>query len=82
MSQKITILTMQQALIRRREFDTSVIEESDECVLKYGCIIDSDKEQAVGYCDLMQSRTILLTAKVGNHVEDIFVEVFSVQKDS
>jgi hypothetical protein len=56
---------MQQALLKYEQFDVFVVDEADDCILEHGAVIDLHKGQYIGFWDLMEKKTILLTATVG-----------------
>ena len=62
MSQKIAVLTMEQALAQIQGFDVIIIDEADECLLRFGSILNEQKRLCIGFWDLLNLKTYLLTA--------------------
>ena len=42
MRQSIQVLTLQQLLLKRNEFDTFIVDEAEECIFEQGHAIDPD----------------------------------------
>ena len=81
-SQDVTILTMEQALIRRDDFDCFILDEADTCIIDHGAIIDPVKEAYVMFSDLMERESILLTATASSDFDHILNNVFGVKRSS
>ena len=61
-SQDVAILAMEQALIRRADFNCFILDEADTCIIDHGAIIDPVSEVYVMFWELMERESILLTA--------------------
>ena len=81
-SQDVTILTMEQALIRRADFDCFILDEADTCIIDHGAIIDPVSEAYVMFWDLMETESILLTATTSSDFDHVLNSVFGVKKSS
>ena len=81
-SQEVTILTMEQALLRRADFDCFILDEADTCIIDHGAIIDPVSEAYVMFWDLMEKESILLTATASPDFDHILNSVFGVKRGS
>lgn len=59
-----------------------VLDEGDECILHYGSAIDEENEKIIGFWDLFEHKTILLTGTVGIELEDIMNNLFGLKRKS
>ena len=48
-----------------------ILDEADACVLDYGSTIDPNKMRIIGFWDLMERKTILLSATLGTDLEAV-----------
>ena len=81
-SQDVTILTMEQALIRRADFNCFILDEADTCIIDHGAIIDTVSEAYVMFSDLMERESILLTATASSDFDHVLNSVFGVKRSS
>ena len=79
MRQNIPVMTMQQALMSHQDLDMVVIDESDQCLMELGSAFDESKQIVSGFWDLLEKRTVLLTATVGNDLIDILFELYGIK---
>ena len=79
--QDFTILNMQQAILRRNEFDCFIIDEADECITYRGVLYDEERQMVCGFWDMMKKPCFLFTASVGTYMEDILLKLFNVKAD-
>lgn len=79
-TENISVLTMERALLCHKDFDAFIIDESDECLLEAGVAIDHSVLQAIGFWDLMEKRTILLTATIGFDLNIVLFELFGIRQ--
>ena len=61
----VDILTMEKALCHYEQYDVMILDEADSCVIDHGSTIDPDKMRIIGFWDLMERKTILLSATLG-----------------
>ena len=62
---------MKQALLRLNDYDCFIIDEADICLIEQGGEIDPRTEVYIGFWDMMEKKTILLSATAGEDFEDI-----------
>ena len=73
---------MDQALIRRADFDCFILDEADTCILEHGAIIDPVSEVYVMFWELMERESILLTATASSDFDHVLNSVFGVKRSS
>ena len=78
----VDILTMESALQYYENYDILILDEADDCVIEHGSIIHPEKMRIVGFWDLMEKKTILLTATLGTDLSDILKSFFGETRDS
>ena len=59
-----------------------ILDEADACVLDYGSTIDPNKMRIIGFWDLMERKTILLSATLGTDLEAVLCQFFGESKHS
>ena len=59
-----------------------ILDEADSCVLDHGSTIDPNKMRIIGFWDLMERKTILLSATLGKDLEDVLCSFFGESKHS
>ena len=59
-----------------------ILDEADSCVLDHGSTIDPNKMLIIGFWDLMERKTILLSATLGKDLEDVLCSFFGESKHS
>lgn len=75
-SQEVPIFTIKDALLRLQDFDCFVIDEADECVIEHGCVIDPVREKFIGFWDMSEVKTVMLTATPGHDFQKVLDSVF------
>ena len=78
----VDILTMEQALLRYEQYEVMILDEADSCVIEHGSAIDPIKMRIIGFWDLMEKKTILLSATLGKDLEDVLYSFFGESKHS
>ena len=78
----VDILTMKSALCHYEKYDVMILDEADECVLEHGSTIHPEKMRIIGFWDLMEKKTILLTATLGHDLSDVLKSFFGETRDS
>ena len=63
-------------------YDVFVIDEADDSILNKGSAVDTAKKCVLGFWDLLSKRTILLTATMGQPMEDLLFELFGVKRET
>ena len=81
-SYNVDILTMEQALLNYEQYDVMILDEADSCVIEHGSAIDPTKMRIIGFWDLMERKTILLSATLGKDLEEILFSFFGESKHS
>ena len=76
-----SVMTIAEALLRQDEFSTFIIDEADSCVLENGYIVDELNYRVRGFWDLLQKRTVLLTATVGYDMQTILAQEASIKPE-
>ena len=59
-----------------------ILDEADSCVIEHGSAIDPTKMRIIGFWDLMERKTILLSATLGKDLEEILFSFFGESKHS
>ena len=60
-------------------FDGYIIDECDYCIMKKGVKIFKDRNRVIGFWNLLEKRTILLTATTCHALEDLLNHVYKVK---
>ena len=81
-SYSVDILTMEDALLNYEKYDVMILDEADSCVLEHGSAVDVDKKRIIGFWDLMERKTILLSATLGYDLEEVLCGFFGESKHS
>ena len=71
MRQVISVITMEKALKDQDNYDVFIIDEADACLMEKGSLIDHPNQKVRGYWDLMQRKTVLLTATIPFDLDDL-----------
>ena len=74
-------MTIQSALTKADQFDIFVIDEADQCFEELVSVIDIQNDRVAGFWDLLRVRSILLTATIGENLEDIMSVAFGLLRD-
>ena len=64
------------------DYDVFVIDECDQCLLEFGSFIDPKKKIVQGFWDVLLKKTVLLTATIGEDMENILFDVFGIKKSA
>lgn len=67
-------------MIEQENYDVFILDEADHCILEKGCSIDLTTLKIRGFWEIMEKRTILLTATVPFDLNDVLKDLFGVQK--
>ena len=68
-------MQMRDALLNQRNFNAFIIDEADECILEQGAIMNPETGAFEGFWDMLEKKTILLTATINISLEDALVEL-------
>ena len=78
----VDILTMEDALLGYEKYDVMILDEADSCVIEHGSAVCVDRKRIIGFWDLMERKTILLSATLGNDLESVLYGFFGESKHS
>lgn len=69
-------------MIERNNFDIFIIDEADACILEKGYLFDIISQRVIGFWDLLQKRTILLSATIQEDLQDVLKGLFGLYKSN
>ena len=76
--QKVDVLTMKKAIVSQVKYDQIIIDEADDCIINEGSLIDHQNNKFVGFWDLLETPTILLTATMSQAMEDLMHNLYNM----
>ena len=75
-------MTMQTALMSHSDYDMFVIDEADQCLLELDSMIDQRRQIVQDFWDILRKKTVLLTATIGEDMENVLFDVFGIRQDT